>query len=79
MTVYDIYTKEIGGKWVAEPVLVVTFNSLAAASSYLEKYAQDCGNPLAMAFYKETSSRFVLGKSETFGVGAKRFCKAREI
>lgn len=79
MTVYDIYTKSVGGKWAAEPVLLTTFNSLAAATSYLEKYAQDCGNPLAMAFYKESSSRFMLGKSETFGIGAKRYCKAREI
>lgn len=79
MTVYDIYTKSVGGKWVAEPVLLTTFNSLAAATSHLEKYAQDCGNPLAMAFYKESSSRFMLGKSETFGIGAKRYCKAREV
>ena len=79
MTVYDIFTKEVGGKWVAEPVLVVTFNSLAAASSYLEKYAEDCGNSLAMAFYRESTSRFMSGKCETFGVGAKRYCKAREI
>lgn len=79
MTVYDIYTKSVGGKWVAEPVLLTTFNSLAAATSYLEKYAQDRGNPLAMAFYKESSSRFMLGKSETFGIGAKRYCKAREV
>jgi hypothetical protein len=79
MTVYDIYTKEVDGKWVSEPVLVATFDSFAAATSYLEKYAKDCGNPLAMSFYKETSTRFMLGKSKTFGVGAKRFCKAREI
>lgn len=79
MTVYDIYTKEVDGKWVSEPVLVATFDSFVMATDYLEKYAKDCGNPLAMAFYKKTSSRFILGKSETFGIGAKRFCKAREI
>ncbi len=79
MTVYDIFTKEVGGKWVAEPVLVTTFDSFAAATSYLEKYAEDCGNSLAMSFYKESTSRFMAGKCETFGVGAKRFCKAREV
>lgn len=79
MTVYDIYTKEVGGKWVAEPVLVTTFNSFAAATSYLEKYTEDCGNPLAMSFYKESTFRFMTNKCETFGVGAKRYCKVREI
>ena len=79
MTVYDIFTKEVGGKWVAEPVLLTTFNSFAAATGYLEQYAEDCGNSLAMSFYKESTSRFMAGKCETFGVGAKRFCKAREV
>lgn len=79
MTVYDVYTKEVGGKWVAEPVLVTTFNSFATVTDYLEKYAKDCGNPLAMAFYRESTSRFMAGKCETFGVGAKRYCKAREV
>ena len=79
MTVYDIYTKEVDGKWVSEPVLVTTFNSFATAIDYLEKYAKDCGNPLAISFYRESTSRFMSGKCETFGVGAKRYCKAREV
>lgn len=79
MKVYDIYTKEVNGKYVAEPVLLITFNSFVAATDYLEQYAQNCSNSLAMAFYKESSSRFMLGKCETFGVGAKRYCKVREI
>ena len=79
MTVYNIYTKEVNGKWVSEPVLLMTFDSFIAACSYLEKYAQDCGNPLAMSFYKESSFRFMFGKCESFGVGAKRFCRAREV
>ena len=79
MTVYDIYTKEVNGKWVVEPVLVTTFNSFIEATSYLEKYAQDCGSSLAMSFYKESTFRFMLGKCETFGVGAKRYCRAREV
>lgn len=79
MTVYDIYTKMVDGKWVAEPVLLTTFDSFAAATGYLEQYAQNCGNSLAMAFYKESSSRFMRGIGESFGVGAKRFCKPREV
>jgi len=79
MTVYDIYTKNVGGKWVAEPVLLMTFSSFAAATGYLEQYAQNCGNSLAVPFYKESTSRFMAGKCETFGVGAKRFCKVREV
>lgn len=79
MTVYDIFTKEVDGKWVAEPMLLTTFDSFAAATGYLEQYAQNCSNPLAISFYKESSYRFMLGKCETFGVGAKRYCKAREV
>ena len=79
MTVYDIYTKMIDGKWVVKPVLLMTFDSFAAATGYLEQYAQNCGNPLAMSFYKESSSRFMRGIGKSFGVGAKRFCKPREV
>lgn len=79
MMVYDIYTKEVDGKWVAEPILLTTFNSFVTATAYLEQYAQSCGNTLAMSFYKESTSRFMSGKCETFGIGAKRYCKAREV
>ena len=79
MTVYDIYTKEVDGKWVAKPVLLMTFDSFAAATGYLEQYAQNCGNSLAMSFYKSSTERFMRGKAETFGIGAKRYCKAREV
>lgn len=79
MTVYDIYTKEVDGERVPEPRLLTTFNSFAAATAYLEQYAQGCSNPLAMSFYKSSIDRFMHGKSETFGIGAKRYCKAREV
>ena len=50
MTVYDIYTKEVNGKWVTEPILLETFNSFEDTYSYLKKYAQDCNIPLAISF-----------------------------
>lgn len=79
MTVYDLYTKEVNGEWVAEPILLTTFNSFSEVSSYLEKYARECDSPLATSFYKSSANSFIRGKSKTFGVGAKRYCKAREI
>lgn len=79
MTVYDIYTKEVNGEWVTEPILLMTFNSFVEVSSYLEKYTQKCCSPLATSFYKSSVNSFMRGKSKTFGVGAKRYCKAREI
>ena len=41
MTVYDVYTKEVNGKWVTEPILLETFNSFEDTYSYLKKYAHD--------------------------------------
>ena len=79
MTVYDIYTKEVNGKWVTEPILLETFNSFDDAYSYLKKYAQNCNIPLAISFFRSSASSFMTGKSKTFGVGAKRYCLTREI
>lgn len=79
MTVYDVYTNEVGGERVPEPRLLTTFNSFVAVTAYLEQYVQNCTNPLAMSFYKSSIDRFIHGKSETFGIGKKRYCKVRKI
>ena len=56
MTVYDVYTKEVNGKWVTEPILLETFNSFEDTYSYLKKYAQDCNIPLAISFFRSSFS-----------------------
>ena len=79
MTVYDVYTKEVNGKWITEPILLETFNSFEDTYSYLKKYAQDCNIPLAISFFRSSADSFMRGKSKTFGVGAKRYCLTREV
>lgn len=79
MTVYEIYTKKVGDKWVTEPALLMTFYSFVAATDYLEQYAQGCANPLAKSLYKITIDNFLSGESNSFGLGAIRYCKVREV
>lgn len=78
MTVYDIYTKKVNGEWVTEPVLLMTFTSFVEVTTYLERYAQGYTNPLAKSLYKITLDNFMSGKSNSFGLGAIRYCKVRK-
>jgi hypothetical protein len=76
---YEIYTKKVRDEWVKDPVLLITFYSKMEAIFYLENYAKKIDNPLAKSICSESISRYFNGKCNTFGVGAIRFCKVREI
>ncbi len=82
MVSYEIYTKymkKVHGKWVKDPVLLMTFYSKMEAIFYLENYAEKIDNPLAKSLCNESINRYFNGKCNSFGVGTVRFCKVYDI
>lgn len=76
MKTYEIYTKYANGAYTIEPIHVKTFTDVWDAYEYIKGFA-DTQGAKAKTFLSQSHMKFLLGKANSFGVGAKMFCEVR--